>query len=498
MFGINSLFASQQPYQPHSSNAFYGSLSGGGYQAPQYNAPSFNLFQFSLFNTLKNTQQGFNGQQFFGGGFNGGGLGGFGGLGNLLGSLIGMIQLLGSLLQLQPQPEASTNNNNADANNANAGNAGNTTTQNNDNGNAGNAGTTDNTNTTTNNYPPAYEPPQTDYPTHNCPNQPPVEEPPVEEPPVEEPPVEEPPVEEPPVEEPPVEEPPVEEPPVEEPPVEEPPVEEPPVEEPPVEEPPVEEPPVETPTNFVPGSLSIDDVPRDANGNIDAAWLADVLKPSGNVDTRLLDNSDPSGMSDFARQGIRMLGHDMYDGQVNGDVVLRTLLNPEGSGNTAFTGNENQINIIKEWGRRDLTDDGVINGSVYGKLIQDVWPTTDGVAIPGFANELQYKAANLNAEELFKDTFDVTTPAGLMGFSQASGITPVELLNFSLWGHRIMDRSFTTKQIADEALNDPTSIDFGFTHAMPQTLAYVEGLSNDPNAKTTMALGVLNLLRKHL
>ncbi|MGE0199522.1 MAG: hypothetical protein AB7P76_00995 [Candidatus Melainabacteria bacterium] len=250
--------------------------------------------------------------------------------------------------------------------------------------------------------------------------------------------------------------------------------------------------------NFTPGSLSLANVPKDANGNITSAFLQNVLKPTNAVNTTIFDASDPSGLSKFARVGIRMLGHDLYDGAINGDVALRTLFAPDASHNTAFTQDAATVDMVKEWGRRDLADDGVINGSAYVKLIEQVWPATDGVAITGFANRLKLKAANTNAQEIFRTTNNVETPNGINSFVSQTGISANNLLNMSLWGHRILDKSFTGQSIANSALNDPTSIDFGFTHLNSSTLGFVQGLASNPNATGQMGVGVLNTLLAHL
>lgn len=234
----------------------------------------------------------------------------------------------------------------------------------------------------------------------------------------------------------------------------------------------------------------------DANGNITQSFVRSMLTPTNTVNTNLFNASDPSGLSKFAKIGIRLMGHDLYDGTANGDVVLRTLLAPAKSGNTPFTTSAETIDMVKQWGKMDLDDDGKINGSVYGKLVEDVWPVTDGVNIAGFAKGLNYKDANLNATELFRATPNVETPEGLTQFVQQSGVTDTELLNFSLWGHRILDKANTTQQIAQSALNDPTSIDFGLTHFNSNTINFAQGLVNNPNAKTTVGLGVLNLMTK--
>jgi hypothetical protein len=239
-------------------------------------------------------------------------------------------------------------------------------------------------------------------------------------------------------------------------------------------------------------------VAKDANGNVSQNFLNTMLTPKSSVNTNLFDSSSASGLSKFALVGIRMLGHDLYDGEINGDVALRTLFNPTGSNNAPFNATPATTDMVRAWGQKDLQDDGTINGSAYVKLIEDVWPTTDGVPIPGFANGLQKTNANLNVDELFRNTTNVETPQGLQQFVQNSGVSVTELLNFSLWGHRIMDKSFTTQNIAQEALSNPTSIDFGLTNATPEGKAFAQSLVNNPNAKSTVGLGVLNFLTTQL
>jgi hypothetical protein len=239
-------------------------------------------------------------------------------------------------------------------------------------------------------------------------------------------------------------------------------------------------------------------VAKDANGNVSQNFLNTMLTPHSAVNTNIFDNNDPSGLSKFARVGIRMLGHDLYDGKIDGDVALRTLFNPTGSNNSAFTATPETTDMVRAWGQKDLEDDGKINGSAYQQLIEDVWPTTDGVPIPGFADGLQKSDANLNVDELFRNTPNVETPQGLQQFVQTSGVSVTELLNFSLWGHRILDKANTTQGIAQAALTDPKSIDFGLANATPEGKAFVQSLVNDPNAKTTVGAGVLNFLRNQL
>jgi hypothetical protein len=150
----------------------------------------------------------------------------------------------------------------------------------------------------------------------------------------------------------------------------------------------------------------------DANGNMTADFIKTLLTPKKDVNTNLFDQNDPSGLSNFAKIGLRLMGHDMYDGTLNGDVVFRTLLAPDQSGNRPIFQHtaanpltpeqvaENEDDI-REWGKMDLEDDGKVNGSVYGKLVEAVWPTTDGASITGFAKTLKLKNSSLNASEMF-------------------------------------------------------------------------------------------------
>lgn len=234
------------------------------------------------------------------------------------------------------------------------------------------------------------------------------------------------------------------------------------------------------------------------------AFVNQLFKTAKPVNTQLLDDKEPSGLSKFARVGLRMLGHDLYDGEINGDVAFRTLLAPDASHNRAiFQGSKDtpeQIaankDMVRKWGELDLKDDGKVNGSAFMKLVEDVWPTTDHVPIPGFAKDIKTKSASLNAAEMMRATPNVETPQGVTDFTQKAGVSAKELLNFSLWGHRILDRSFKTEDLAKDALTNPRSLDFGLTQFNPETRAYMTSLSKDPNATSTVGIGVLNLLIK--
>lgn len=242
----------------------------------------------------------------------------------------------------------------------------------------------------------------------------------------------------------------------------------------------------------------------DEQGNMTGDFVNQLFTTGKDVDTTILDDSDPSGLSNFAKVGIRMLGHDLYDGEINGDVAFRTLLAPDDSHNRAIFQhngmNEDQIaenkDIVRQWGKMDLEDDGKVNGSAYVQLIEDVWPTTDHVPIPGFADDINTRDSSLNAGELMAETPNVETPEGVTEFQQKTGVSPKELLNFSLWGHRILDRDFTTQDLAQDALTNPRSIDFGLTQFNQENKDYMQSLTTDPNATSTVGLGVLNLLTK--
>jgi hypothetical protein len=248
----------------------------------------------------------------------------------------------------------------------------------------------------------------------------------------------------------------------------------------------------------------LSDIPVDAKGNMTSAFMNQLFKTAKPVNTQLLDDKEPSGLSKFARIGLRMLGHDLYDGEINGDVAFRTLLAPDASHNRdIFQGSRDtaaQIaankDMVRKWGELDLKDDGKVNGSAYLKLVEDVWPTTDHVPIPGFAQGVQTKSASLNAAEMMRATPNVETLQGVTDFTKNSVVTAKELLNFSLWGHRILDRSFKTEELAKDALTNPRSLDFGLTQFSPETRAYMTSLSTDPNATSTVGIGVLNLLIK--
>jgi hypothetical protein len=246
------------------------------------------------------------------------------------------------------------------------------------------------------------------------------------------------------------------------------------------------------------------DIPVDANGNMTNGFVNELFKTSGNVNTAIVDNNDPSGLSNFAKVGLRMLGHDLYDGEINGDVAFRTLLAPDESHNRAIfqhTGmTDAQIaenkDIVRKWGQMDLQDDGKVNGSAYIQLIEDVWPTTDHVAINGFADDIKTRNSTLKASELTAETPNVETPAGVTEFQQKTGVSAKELLNFSLWGHRILDKNNDTGDLAQDALTNPRAIDFGLTQFNQENKDYMQSLTTDPNATSTVGLGVLNLLTK--
>jgi hypothetical protein len=254
-----------------------------------------------------------------------------------------------------------------------------------------------------------------------------------------------------------------------------------------------------------PGSLALKDVPVDRNGNITNSFLNQLFKTDKPVDKSLVDASDPSGLSDWARVGVRLIGHDLYDGKLNGDVVLRTLLAPDASNNRDIFAQHGKAqpeevakytDIIRQWGAEDLKDDGKINGSAEKRMLGQLMKRTDNVDITRQLAALPNTSASLNAKELYRKTIDVTTPDGLKAFTQQSGIPAIALENFSFWGHRIMDPKSTSQSIAKDALTNPRSFDFGLANFDASTKKYAQWLASLPpeTGKKVMTHNVLALM----
>jgi hypothetical protein len=254
-----------------------------------------------------------------------------------------------------------------------------------------------------------------------------------------------------------------------------------------------------------PGSIDLKDVPVDKNGNITKDFMNQLFKTDNPVNMSLTDSTDPSGLSDWARVGVRLIGHDLYDGKLNGDSVLRTLLAPDASNNRPVFEEHGTIppeevatytDIVRQWGAEDLKDDGKINGSAEKKMLGQLLKITDHVDMTRQLAALPNTSASLNAKELYRTTDDVETPDGLAAFTKDSGISAVSLENFSMWGHRILDPKNTSKSIATSALNDPTSIDFGLAHYDTSTQNFTTVMSKLPAnlGKAVTDYGILSLM----
>lgn len=147
---------------------------------------------------------------------------------------------------------------------------------------------------------------------------------------------------------------------------------------------------------------------------------------------------DRGNLTDFGKIGLRMFGHDLLDGRIDGDVALRTLLNPEGTDNSDLRRN---VEFIKRWGEMDLADDNAINGSVYRKLVEDCWSILGGQGTPVTQNLALTLASN--DDNIWRtDTapmFDFKNfKVNLESYQQLAknyNLTTNELTDLVLWGH---------------------------------------------------------------
>lgn len=156
-----------------------------------------------------------------------------------------------------------------------------------------------------------------------------------------------------------------------------------------------------------------------------------------NIGDQAVFNADNS-LTDFGKVGLRMFGHDILDGKVDGDVVMRSLLNPSGSDNTDFRRN---IEYVKKWGELDLADDNTMNGSVYRKLVEQCWTIVNGGGIsplqglaltPSSTNEEVWRTdvPNMFDFKSFKVNLD-----SYQKLAQSYGLNVLELTDLVLWGH---------------------------------------------------------------
>jgi len=150
----------------------------------------------------------------------------------------------------------------------------------------------------------------------------------------------------------------------------------------------------------------------------------------------LLDeNGDPTP---FANIGLRMFGHDILDGRVDGDVAMRALLNPEGTDNADFRQN---IELLKKWGELDLNDDNRINGSVYRDLAEQYWQNAGGEgsaplsAFPDFEAVQDDRFWRTDVPATFDFASGSVNREAFANLASNYGLSEVELTDVVLWGH---------------------------------------------------------------
>jgi hypothetical protein len=189
-----------------------------------------------------------------------------------------------------------------------------------------------------------------------------------------------------------------------------------------------------------------------------------------------------SGLSAYERQTLRMWGHDIQDdGKNDGSVLLKSLLNPQGSDNEAFVKTPEARAITMDHLRRDLMDDWQINGSSIRQDFANIYQKVTGHDISGSLNKAPYQAANLSLNEIYRQQPDMRTAEGLKQVSQNTGLSTNEFLNTALWGHDAIDRRGHGGRNIDgsvlgPSLYNPRSIDYGFVNSSPGTKAYTQGL----------------------
>ena len=211
--------------------------------------------------------------------------------------------------------------------------------------------------------------------------------------------------------------------------------------------------------------------------------LNDPRRLPGMFATALPDDlpmTDASGEpTEFGNVGLRLFGHDVLDGKVDGDVTLRTLLNPVGSGNDDFRRN---VEYVKKWGDLDLKDDGQLNGSALRNVASGYQalnatpappastdaaaggssppgaPTLNGVTAPhgpkpggnpakcpflaaqsAFRPDLASASRNLMSD--VRQTFDFQNPGVKLdaydSLAKNYGFNRNEMADLILWGHTV-------------------------------------------------------------
>lgn len=145
-------------------------------------------------------------------------------------------------------------------------------------------------------------------------------------------------------------------------------------------------------------------------------------------------------LTEFAKIGLRMFGHDLLDGRIDGDVALRTLLNPVGSDNTDFRRN---LELVKKWGELDLNDDNTINGSVYRALVEQCLVHTGANEImslqrlPLSAASSDDRVWRADVPSMFDFTDFKVNLESYQALAKNYQLTPIELTDLVLWGHLV-------------------------------------------------------------
>lgn len=145
-------------------------------------------------------------------------------------------------------------------------------------------------------------------------------------------------------------------------------------------------------------------------------------------------------LTDFAKIGLRMFGHDLLDGRIDGDVALRTLLNPVGSDNTDFRRN---IELVKKWGEMDLNDDNTINGSVYRALVEQCLVRTGAsevVSLQGLPLSVASSDDSVwrtDVPSMFDFANFKVNIESYQKLAKNYHLTPIELTDLVLWGHLV-------------------------------------------------------------
>jgi hypothetical protein len=228
---------------------------------------------------------------------------------------------------------------------------------------------------------------------------------------------------------------------------------------------------------------------------------------ANNVTDTALIGAD-GDLTKFAKVGVRAVGHDLLDGRFDGDVVMRTITNPAGSGNADLVAN---IDMIKKWGQLDLQDNGKVDGSALASLVERIWPNTDFRAIPGqLTTGPSFNDASMDRAEWNRNldsVVDFTNPRDpkvnlpvLNATAAQLGVSSFDLLDATIWGHRVLDLQGTQQQAVahQDALIDAVlsgqpnnTFDAIFARDVP---GYADHLRQQKGSLEGLGLNFLNVI----